>query len=299
MSQLFETHLSGGLDKVISARIVNILQDQPMLLAKLQHLVNVHRRRPFLDKYASERTNLATVFNHNTNMSRRYRLLQRQLLDETIETAPAYNTRRRDGVNLPERNTFNTSYKVLNIPIITSKTKETIFQILNRTIWTNNKAFKSRMRPDPNCDRCNNLETMEHLLYECEFYSSLIWDQLGTAFTRQFNTMTEDYVPRVELNFKHIVFNVPHPSILLYIKDKDTRIATIMLIQELKRDIIYRRMNLPPSAREPTHLQRILSHIDQTIGRLISYLQYIGLRKYNDAIKFLQNLQEMNLNNND
>jgi hypothetical protein len=59
-------------------------------------------------------------------------------------------------------------YKLLYHPVLTSsKTKETIFQILNKTIWTNNMAFKSGIRQDPNCDRCRNTESNEHLLYEC------------------------------------------------------------------------------------------------------------------------------------
>jgi hypothetical protein len=58
-------------------------------------------------------------------------------------------------VGLPLRGPVNYQklYKLLYHPVLTSsKTKETIFQILNRTIWTNNKAFKSARRQDPNCD---------------------------------------------------------------------------------------------------------------------------------------------------
>ncbi len=32
---------------------------------------------------------------------------------------------------------------------LTSKTRETSFQVLNRIVWVNNKAFKSRMRRIP------------------------------------------------------------------------------------------------------------------------------------------------------
>jgi hypothetical protein len=228
-------------------------------------------------------------------MSRKYRLLCRKSLDESIHIAPSYNTRRRDEVDLPEMATFNNAFKILHISNITSKTKETIFQILNRTIWTNNKAFKSRLRPDPNCDRCGNVETMEHLLHECGHYSSLIWEKLGNSLTRCLNELSDDLVPRIELGFKHIIFNVPHPSIHLHINDKQSRVALIMLIQEIKRDIIYRRMNLPPSAQQITHRQRITAHIDQAVRRLISYLEYIGLHKYQDATNLLKALQTANL----
>jgi hypothetical protein len=45
------------------------------------------------------------------------------------------------------------------------KTKETAFQILNRTTWTNNKAQKSGPRGNPNCDYCGKIETIVHLIH--------------------------------------------------------------------------------------------------------------------------------------
>ena len=172
-------------------------------------------------------------------MSRRYCLLNQQTLDDSIGTAPAYNTRQRDRIYLPERRTFTDAYKLVSNPALTSKTKEIIFQILNRTIWTKNKAHKSRRRLDPNCDRCGNPETMEHLLNECSHYSEPLWDRLGELLTKFLNSISEDYIPRVELGFRQVIFNMPHPSILLHVKDKNTRMLLIMLIQEIKRDIIY------------------------------------------------------------
>ncbi len=37
---------------------------------------------------------------------------------------------------------FNNAYQLLKLPTLTSKTGETAFQEVNRTVWTNNKAFK-------------------------------------------------------------------------------------------------------------------------------------------------------------
>jgi hypothetical protein len=76
-------------------------------------------------------------------------------------------------VDLAETCTFTDAYKLVHHPVLTSKTKVTIFQILNRTIWTNNKAFKSGRRQDLNCDLCGNMENMEYLLYQCDHYSQL------------------------------------------------------------------------------------------------------------------------------
>jgi hypothetical protein len=94
----------------------------------------------------------------------------------------------------------------------------------------------------------------------------------------------------------HIVFLAsPHPSLLLHIQDKPSRNAILLLIQEIKRDLIYRRMNLPPSAQQVTDPRRLAAHVDSTIRRLRSYLQYIGLMKYKTADDLLSRLQECNL----
>jgi hypothetical protein len=77
-----------------------------------------------------------------------------------------------------------------------------------------------------------------------------------------FNDVSSDRVPRVELGQTNIIFNIPHPSLLLHIHDKTSRNAILLLIQEVKRDIIFRRMNLPPSAQQITDLRRLAAHLD-------------------------------------
>ncbi len=96
-----------------------------------------------------------------------------------------------------------------------SNKKETTFQILNRTIWTQNKAFKSGLTPDPTCMRCNAPETMEHLLYICKHYSAKIWALLGRAIMLSLSWHTGKYIPDTILTPLEIVFNEPHPSLLL------------------------------------------------------------------------------------
>jgi hypothetical protein len=151
------------------------------------------------------------------------------------------------------------------------------------------------MRPDPYCERCKKVETMEHLLCECEFYSEPLWGKLAEGLTMLLNDISIDDVPRVELGQTNIIFNIPHPSLLLHVHDKLSRNAILLLIQEVKRDIIYRRMNLPPSAQQVTDSRRLAAHIDSAIRRLRSYLQYIGLLKYKKAADLLSRLQELNL----
>jgi hypothetical protein len=53
----------------------------------------------------------------------------------------------------------------------------------------------------------------------------------------------------------NVIHNVLHPSLLLCIHDKLTRNSLLILTQEIKRDMIYRQMNLSPSVRQVTDSQ--------------------------------------------
>ncbi len=296
VSQLFDTHLSGRIDKSISPEIMAMLAPYPMLQHKLNVLVHSLLKQPFHNKFACPRSNLAILAKLDVNLSRRYRIKNREILDNEIGVAPSYRTRIRDGLAVrPSQRDFTNAYTILRLPMITSKTRETAFQILNRTIWTNNKAYKSRMRADPHCERCKKVETMEHLLCECEYYSEPLWDKLAKSLTTLLNNLWGKEVPRIELGQINVIFNIPHQSILLHIKDKASRNAVLLLIQEIKRDIIYRRMNLPPSASQVTDSRRLAAHLDSVIRRVRSYLQYIGLQKFKKAADMLLQLQEYNL----
>jgi hypothetical protein len=110
-----------------------------------------------------------------------------------------------------------------------------------------------------------------------------------------FNDISHEEVPRVDLGQTNVIYNIPHPALLLHIHDQATRNALLLLIQEVKRDIIYRRMNLPPSAQQATDQRRVTAHVDSTIRRLCSYLQYIGFIKFAKATTTLQRLQELNI----
>ncbi len=210
--------------------------------------------------------------------------------------APACHTRIRDNIQIrPTLQIFNNAFHLLRLPSLTSKTRETAFQILNRTVWTNNKAFKSRIRDNPNCERCGHPETMEHMICECLYYAQPLWIKLGETITKYLNSVSTNHVPRVEYSQLNIIFNVPHPSLILHVPDKLSRNALLILTQEIKRDIIYRRLNLPPSAIRASDPSRLAAHLNLTLQRLHSYLQYIGLLKYAKATQMLQKMMEINL----
>jgi hypothetical protein len=99
----------------------------------------------------------------------------------------------------------------------------------------------------------------------------------------------------VEYTQLNIIYNNPHPSILIHVPNKLSKNALIILVQEMKRDMIFRRMNLPPSARQITDPPCLAAHLNSTLHRLHSYMQYIGLAKYLQATTMLQKMIDINL----
>jgi hypothetical protein len=64
-------------------------------------------------------------------------------------------------------------------------------------------------------------------------------------------------------------FNLQHPTsvniTVLQIHDKSICDTLLLQIQEIKRDIVYRRMNLPPSAQQVTTIQLLTVHLLYTL----------------------------------
>jgi hypothetical protein len=175
-----------------------------------------------------------------------------------------------------------------------SKTKETAFEILNRTIWTNNKAFKSKITDTPACALCPETETMEHLLMECQHYSALVWKETSQLLTKTAAHETQNEVSIINLTPREIIYNAPHPSILLHFKNAQARNTILHYIQETKRDIIYRRMNIRESqiGRKVPQI-RIQAHILGTLKKLEMLLEYQGLLTNKTAICMLQTMQQI------
>jgi hypothetical protein len=85
-----------------------------------------------------------------------------------------------------------------------------------------------------------------------------------------------DNVPNMVLTPLEIVFNKPHPTILLHVADATTRKVLILFLQEIKRDIIYRRAQLQePHRREELH-PHIQAHLVSVIIKISALLEYQG-----------------------
>jgi hypothetical protein len=112
--QIFETHLSGRIDKSISPELMTSLTLYPVLQHKLKVFMRALLHQPFHNKYSCPRSNLAILANLDINLSRRYRLKTRELLDTSIGVAPAYHTRIQDNlaVCLSQRD-FTNAFSIL------------------------------------------------------------------------------------------------------------------------------------------------------------------------------------------
>jgi hypothetical protein len=119
--------------------------------------------------------------------------------------------------------------------MLPSKTKENTFHVLNRTIWTRNKALKLELSPDPTCLRCEALETIEHLLYICDQYSIKIWTLLGWALMLSLSRHTGEYIPAIVLTLLEIVLKKPHPSILLHLPNSNRQKVVFLPLQKVKK----------------------------------------------------------------
>jgi hypothetical protein len=116
-----------------------------------------------------------------------------------MRTAPVYKTRVQYDIDKKKiyPTTFNNAHQLLRLPSLASKTGEITYLIRNRTVWTNNKRFKSRMRPDPNCEGCAEKEKQLNTFFECSHYSQLIWIRLVDLAMQVLNSGAQVLVPRL------------------------------------------------------------------------------------------------------
>jgi hypothetical protein len=128
---------------------------------------------------------------------------------------------------------------------------------------------------------------MEHLLYLCPSYAEKLWVEFGLALTQTITEFTNEYTAQIELTHKEIIYNKPHPAILLRISDKLVRYSILVIIQEIKRHIIFRRMQLNELSRQEVPRIRLQAHLLSVTRKLISLLEYQGIVQNNTPISFL------------
>ena len=125
----------------------------------------------------------------------------------------------------------------------------------------------------PNCRLCGRRENTLHLIFECEKYSEPLWNILKEAINQVHMEIEQGNVNvlRVRLHAFTVMYNMD-----LNIPRKLA--STVMpLIQEIKRNIVFRRYKRETTAYIPHYSRnRIAGHLLITIQKLISLKKYQG-----------------------
>ncbi len=113
MSQLFEVLYNLQTSAQNHPELFNTLRTHhPNIHDKLSWLCRTIRdiRLPRRPSYPSSITTAQAFLQLGNKLSRIYRKKTRKILDDSIGIAPAYETRRQDGVHYPSEQAFNNTY---------------------------------------------------------------------------------------------------------------------------------------------------------------------------------------------
>lgn len=268
--------------------------EEPRILFKINQLITSIKKFTSTARIREDSINMSTLqlkCTGKAKLSQINRLVNREKVDAQIGTPPALNTRRRDRVDWVDKDKFMSAYLVIKNSLLSSKTKENSFQTLNRTLWTNNKAYKSGIRASPNCMYCDRAETMEHMLMDCEPYANKIWETWGKILTKLVRDIKQDTSTTINLTYRNIIFNQE----VVEFKKLPKRLINFrkvlqILIHEQRRDIYYRKIQL--EQREPTPINdaKIAAHIIGVLKKIKAYLEYLSYSKWKKSVGILDSL---------
>jgi hypothetical protein len=194
--------------------------------------------QPFHNKYSCPRSNLAILANLDINLSRRYRLKTRELLDTSIGLVPAQRI-------TPESETTSLSAQANG----TSPTPTVSYDYRPSLLKLGKQRFRFSIAPfgpttrhsNPECDRTQTVSVVKSrnhgappLWMQILLRATVEQTTVAEGLTMLFNDISSDRVPRVELGQTNIILNIPHPSLLLHIHDKTSRNTILLLIQGVK-----------------------------------------------------------------
>jgi len=222
-------------------------------------------------------------------MSQQYNKACKKIDKGRIGMASAYNKRLRDRVDVPLKEEFNSAFLVVKHKYLPLKTKDNSFQTLNRTIWTNSKAFKSGQREDDKCRFCGNTETMEHMYYLCQHYSNLQWELLASAVSVVVKKVNMN-ASNIYITYRNIIFNTPIKNLFHYVKDKDVNIMMAMLVHQICRKIYAFRTSSDETMDGEIHIVRRAAHLLETLQKMLSYLNYLKSGRWLSAIEAIETM---------
>ena len=198
------------------------------------------------------------IFRNSIKLSTRIKEARTNSLANTFLQAPSRATRLTDNLPVPSQADLKGSYSRNFRSSIPTYQKSLNLHILNRTLWTNDKAFKSGIRDSGECEKCGETEDTLHIFLECASYAEKIW----LLFQKL-----------VQLS-GYPLFHVT-PFIVLFLQDHSSiksshKEEIFTIVQEIKAKIYSER----DSTRPLYPLVRVFAHLQRTLSRTIDLREY-------------------------
>ncbi len=86
------------------------------------------------------------------------------------------------------------------------------FQVVNRTLWTIKKVYKSRLRAAQIVKDVGKLKQWNICSVNV---CTILRVRLCKVIIQHLNSVSPEHIPRVEISQLNVIYNVPHPSLLL------------------------------------------------------------------------------------
>ncbi len=280
VSQLFEER-GGFLTSHFNMRLNNLTPRLTFKLRLLQRKIKTVFKN-FNEHTQCQNTLLNFFLSKQCNISQIFMKLMRNTADKTIGTPPSRLTRIRDHISVPDVDTYMKAYDICKISIISSKTKEIAFQIPNRTLWSQNKAFLSGHH-DRECPYCEPTESTEHMILNCNKMAYPLWEEAQGLISQFLEKLLPDSrvgAQRVRLTYRNIIYHEPIAELKTYKATPATHKVLLLLICEIKRDLYYRRVSA--MTENQTEQKVVISSLKRrfilyaTVQKVISYLEYLG-----------------------
>jgi hypothetical protein len=217
----------------------------------------------------------------SSKLSSLHRNLYRKEKEAEIPGPPAYFTRSREGIPVPNLQKFMKGYLNLFKLNISSKTLTNSFNIMNRQIWTNKKQYLSAGNTErvvnEKCNLCDQVETTMHLLFECTKCAEPLWNIVEETI----NALKDHTTPQAPLYRTHsflVIYNINDGQI-----SNQYAPQIMSWIQEIKRDLIYRRYKRCTGRMIHLDRSRLAGYLIITISKMISLYKFQG-KKHDELI---------------
>jgi hypothetical protein len=152
---------------------------------------------------------------------------------------------------------------------------------MNRQIWTNKKQYLSAGNTErvvnEKCNLCDQVETTMHLLFECTKCAEPLWNIVEETI----NALKDHTTPQAPLYRTHsflVIYNINDGQI-----SNQYAPQIMSWIQEIKRDLIYRRYKRCTGRMIHLDRSRLAGYLIITISKMISLYKFQG-KKHDELI---------------